>query len=267
VTPHPYFARKWGLPQGFARQDNSAGIYNKDNRGIVSKRIEQKSEAMLSRLQPPFFFWAHFYDPHAHYMPRRVNRFGDRDVDLYDGEIAETDAWIGKLLRWIGANVKGSTIIAITADHGEEFGEHGGQFHGTTLYEEIVHVPLLIRVPGAMPAAVSTPVRLIDLVPTFLDLLRVPAPPDLSGRSLGSVFAGEPLPSPPPPVFSEASQLAWKVMVLRDHQKLIYDRDHDTWELYDLRVDPDELRNRIGIEPAVAQSLKRLLVPWARSHR
>ena len=267
VTPHPYFDRKWGLPQGFAQQDNSAGIYNQDNRGIVSKRIEQKSKMMLTRLRPPFFFWAHFYDPHAHYMPRPVNRFGHRDVDLYDGELAETDAWVGKLLRWIDANVRKPTIVAITADHGDEFGEHEGQFHGTTLYEEVVHVPLLVRVPGAKPAAINTPVQLIDLAPTFLELLRISAPPDLSGRSLGPVFAGKPLPSPTPPVLSEASQLAWKVMVLQDHWKLIYDRDHGTWELYDLRADPRELRNRIGIAPAVAQRLERVLVPWAREHR
>jgi len=130
VTPHPYFEGRWGLPQGFRRHDNSPAIYNRDNRGIVSARVEIKSEAMLARLRPPFFFWAHFYDPHAHYMPRPVERFGDRDVDLYDGELVDTDAQIGKLLRWIEARRLGPTIIVICSDHGEEFGEHGGQYHG-----------------------------------------------------------------------------------------------------------------------------------------
>jgi len=259
VTSHPYFDDRWGLPQGFKHHDNSAGVYNRDNRGIVSARVERKSEAMLARLRPPFFFWAHFYDPHAHYMPRAVNRFGTRDVDLYDGELADTDAQIGKLLRWINANRSGPAILVICSDHGEEFGDHGGQYHGATLYEETVHVPLLIRVPGVRPRLVHKPVGLVDVVPTLLDLLRIPAPEGLAGRTLGPVFAGRPLPDPDRPVVSEASQLAWKRMALRGRWKLIRDDAHDTWELYDLGRDPRELRNRFHLDPDRVRDLKRVL--------
>ena len=259
VTPHPYFDDRWGLPQGFRQHDNSAGIYNHDNRGIVSPRVEAKSKAMLPRLKPPFFFWAHFYDPHAHYMPRSVNRFGTRDVDLYDGELADTDAQIGKLLRWIGMNVKGPTIIVICADHGEEFGDHGGQYHGTTLYEETVRVPLFISVPGVKGRVIRNPVSLVDVLPTLLDLLRIPAPDGLAGRSLGPVLAGRTPSDPDRPVLSEATQLAWKRMVLRGRWKLIRDDAHDTWELYDVARDPRERRNRYHLEPGKVRELKETL--------
>ncbi len=259
VTPHPYFDDRWGLPQGFEQHDNSPAIYNHDNRGVVSARVERKSEAMLAGLRSPFFFWAHFYDPHAHYMPRPVNRFGDRDVDLYDGELADTDAQIGRLLRWIHAHVQGPVIIVICADHGEEFGEHGGQYHGTTLYEETIHVPLLIRVPGVRPRLVQKPVSLVDVLPTLLDLLRIREPEGLAGRSLGPVFAGRPPPDPDRPVLSEATQLAWKRMAMRGQWKLVRDDAHDTWELYDLARDPRELRNRYRLEPERVRDLKEVL--------
>ena len=259
VTPHPSFDDRWGLPQGFRHHDNSPAIDNHDNRGIVSARVERKSEAMLPALRPPFFFWAHFDDPHAHYMPRPVNRFGERDVDLYDGELADTDAQIGKLLRWIKANGRGPTIVVVCAAHGEEFGEHGGQYHGTTLYEETVRVPLMIRVPGARPRVVHDPVSLVDVLPTLLDLLRIPPPQGLAGRSLGPIFTGRPLPDPDRPVVSEATQLAWKRMALRGRWKLIHDDEHDTWELYDLSRDPRELRNRFNLEPGEVRDLTQVL--------
>ena len=71
VTPHRYFGPEWGLAQGFDHHDNSLGVYNKDNRGIVSKRIPAKARTVFAQLEPPFFLWVHFYDPHAHYMPRQ----------------------------------------------------------------------------------------------------------------------------------------------------------------------------------------------------
>jgi arylsulfatase A-like enzyme len=261
VTPHRYFGPRWGLAQGFTRHDNSAGVFNKDNRGIVSERMVPKTQKMLAMLEPPFFLWVHFYDPHHHYMPRPVNRFGDRDVDLYDGELADTDRNVGALITWLEANVRGPAVTVITSDHGEEFGEHGGQFHGTTLYEEVTHVPLLIRAPGLQAREIDSEVSLVDLVPTLLDVLRIGAPPGLSGRSLGPALSGHPLTGSAPPVFSEASQLASKKMVLLGGWKLIHDTEHDTWELYDLTADPGERRNLYHAAPGKAASLRRFLLP------
>lgn len=265
VTPHRYFGAEWGLAQGFTHHDNSVGIYNKDNRGIVSRRIPPKVRSILPKLTPPFFLWVHFYDPHAHYMPRPENRFGDRDADLYDGEVLDTDASIGELIAWLDENIVGDALFVVTSDHGEEFGEHGGQFHGTTLYEEVTRVPLLIRTPDRRRAVVSDAVSLLDLVPTLLDALGIEAPPGLPGRTLAPALAGESLPEPPPPVFSEATQLASKIMVLDDGWKLIHDGDHGTWELYDLGTDPGEIRNLYDREPERAARLRELLLQGPRT--
>jgi arylsulfatase A-like enzyme len=260
VTSDAAFAGDGGLAQGFARHDDSAGRERRDNRGVVSDRVERNAEAMLGSLSPPFFFWAHFHDPHAHYMPRPSNRFGDRDVDRYDGELAGTDASVGRLLGWIRTKVKSPTIVVIASDHGEAFGEHGRQYHGATLYEESVHVPLLIRVPGWRGRSIAEPVRLVDLAPTALDLLRVPSPVPLSGRSLGPLLAGREDPDAAPVVVSEATGIAWKRMALAYPWKLIHDYEHDTWELYDLWSDPREGRNRYHLEPEVVRRLEPILL-------
>ena len=265
VTPHRYFGAEWGLAQGFNHHDNTVGIYNKDNRGIVSRRIPPKVRSIIPKLAPPFFLWVHFYDPHAHYMPRPENRFGDRDADLYDGEVLDTDAYLGELIDWLDKNIAGDALFVVTSDHGEEFGEHGGQFHGTTLYEEVTRVPLLIRTPDRRRGVVKDAVSLLDLAPTLLDVLGIKAPPALSGRSLAPALTGESLPEPPPPVFSEATQLASKIMVLEDGWKLIHDRDNGTWELYDLGNDPGEMRNLYDREPERAGRLRELLLHGPRT--
>ncbi|MFQ5457574.1 MAG: sulfatase [Myxococcota bacterium] len=259
VTPHRYFGDEWGLAQGFEHHDNSLSVYNRDNRGIVSRRIPAKARAIFAQLRPPFFLWVHFYDPHAHYMPHPGSPFAGSDADLYDGEVADTDAYAGELIDWLEDRAGRNTLIVVTGDHGEEFGEHGGQFHGTTLYEEVTRVPLIVRAPGSGGRVVQSPVSLVDLAPTLLDALGVDAPPNLSGRSLARALSGEPLPRPAPPVFSEATQLAAKAMVVRDGWKLIRDTDHDTWELYDLEADPAETRNLYDLEPGRARRLRALL--------
>jgi arylsulfatase A-like enzyme len=93
----------------------------------------------------PWFAYVHLMGPHTPYRAYlEAEYFGKTNLDLYDGKLRYADAQIGRLL----ATVPSNTIVIITADHGEEFGEHGGAFHGNTLYDEVVHIPLLIRWPG-----------------------------------------------------------------------------------------------------------------------
>ena len=104
---------------------------------------------------------------------------------LYDAEIAYADAVIERLLDDL--QVRGlfeRALIVYSADHGEQFRDHGGWLHGGTLYEEEIHVPLAIRVPGTRPGRVKTPVSLVDLAPTVLESLKVDIPPTFQGRSL-----------------------------------------------------------------------------------
>jgi arylsulfatase A-like enzyme len=114
-------------------------------------------------------------------------------VDEYDGAIAYTDQEVGRLLDRLQAQgLLDSTLVVVHADHGEEFWEHGGYEHGHTEYTELLSVPLILRLPGKVPAGkrVASRVRLIDLMPTVLDLLHLPPAPGIEGRSLLPLVEG-----------------------------------------------------------------------------
>ena len=116
---------------------------------------------------------------------------------LYDGGIRFTDAFLGSLLedlRRLG--LEDRTLVVLTSDHGEEFGDHDRtrfyDAHCQTVYEELIRVPLVVRLPGTTPAGhvVDTPVELVDVAPTILDFLGVPTPPAMEGRSLRGLATG-----------------------------------------------------------------------------
>jgi len=173
-----------------------------------------------SRQHKPFFVWLHYYDPHWRYEPsRQYDVFSDpiyrnpdarsawndlvrkpkgkiiyqndwsandvqHAIDLYDGEILEADAQIGELLDWLdSAGLLATTLIAVSADHGEGLGEHGYYFdHGETLYQGVTRVPLIFSGPG-IPSGrrVKPNVELFDLFPTLVELMGAPPPPGLFG--------------------------------------------------------------------------------------
>ena len=159
-----------------------------------------------------FFFFLHYMDPHDPYFEhpydgRAVARVADDHPDpslapemhrLYMGEIRYLDEHLAKLfekLRELG--LWDDTLIVLTADHGEEFDEHGGFWHGTTLYDEQIHVPLLVKWPkGALPGAPATDpelARLIDVAPTILARAGAPVPPAMHGEDLAARYsAGAP---------------------------------------------------------------------------
>jgi arylsulfatase A-like enzyme len=168
-----------------------------------------------------FFLFVHYYDVHYDYIPpppyntmfdpdyrgsvTAVNFIEDdainrrmpaRDLEhilaLYDGEIRWVDDHIARLLHALEeSGAAPRTAVIVTSDHGDEFFEHGDKGHKRTLYREIIQVPLVMRVPGmAAGQVIETPVSLVDLAPTILDLLAVPAPPGLSGQSLVPALAG-----------------------------------------------------------------------------
>jgi arylsulfatase A-like enzyme len=174
--------------------------------------------------EAPWFLFVHLFDVHDDYVPpppfdtmfdpeyegpidgRRVTSpdspvRGDmdpRDLEhlkaLYDGEIAWVDSQVGRLLDHLDVlDVADDTLVVLTSDHGEEFYEHGNKTHRHSLYQESVLVPLVFRLPGRLPEGrvVEGPTGIVDVVPTVCELLDVPAPPVLSGRSLASVLTGE----------------------------------------------------------------------------
>lgn len=136
------------------------------------------------------FLWLHLFGPHEPYEAHPPYDFGPRDVDRYDSEVAFADRTLGELVRMVRARSP-EAVILVTADHGEEFGEHGGRYHGTTVYEEQVRVPLIVVAPGSVrPGRVAQPVQTIDLLPTVLSALSVPPQPRIRGRDLGPLLGG-----------------------------------------------------------------------------
>ena len=126
-----------------------------------------------------------------------IRRVSDRDLDhliaLYEGEIAWVDAHVGEVVRRLDAlDLARRTLVIVVSDHGDEFFEHGGLGHHRTLYEEVVKVPLVLRLPGVLPAgaAVPGPVALSDVVPTVLDVLGIDAPPGLTSTSFLALIRG-----------------------------------------------------------------------------
>ncbi|RMF74893.1 MAG: hypothetical protein D6738_05235, partial [Acidobacteria bacterium] len=127
----------------------------------------------------PFFVYIHTTDPHYPYVPPdEYRRFGSDPRDLYDGEVRYTDhvvaTWLERLRR---SGALERTVVVLTADHGEEFHEHGGEGHGITVFEECVRVPLVVWAPGLRPGRRDALVSLADLAPTLLEALGVPRPP------------------------------------------------------------------------------------------
>ena len=135
----------------------------------------------------PFFMWVHLYDPHDPYDPPEPYKTRYK-AEPYDGEIAYMDVAVGKLLRQLrGRGLYDGTVIAVMADHGEALGEHGEDTHGIFLYDETIHVPLVIKLPRTrMPAGqqIDSRVELVDVMPTLLQAAGIEVPKDVQGEPL-----------------------------------------------------------------------------------
>ena len=205
--------------------------------------------------QKPYFLWIHLYEPHFPYSAPSGPSFGDRDIDRYDTEIAYADEQLARLFARLDPNA----IVAVTADHGDEFGEHGIRFHARSLYNQVIRVPLIVRAPGGRARTVDTPVSIIDLMPTLLDLAGVNGPAGMNGVSLAPAIRGEP--AAPRPILVELLPDAQikrdMAAVISAPWKAIWDREANAWSLYNLR-DRDDTDNRA--DDAVLPSLRKLLL-------
>ena len=203
--------------------------------------------------QRPFFLVAHFYDPHAHYLPNAAYDFGNNARGLYLGEVAYVDQHLGELVR--GLRERGlddEVALLVTSDHGEELGDHGYYWHRKRVYEESVRVPLQIRVPGLGSGEVATPVTLLDLAPTILDLFGLPIPAELEGLSLVRALEGH---SPPQRVLRVASGDGSAYGLVAGDQKLIFNTYSRALEYFDLGRDPRERHNLADVRSGDAASL------------
>jgi arylsulfatase A-like enzyme len=253
-----YFGAQSGMNRGFDIVDmhtvGDGTIKEMENTVTGGKLTDQalKLLAAPENTDKRFFFWIHYLDPHADYLAHpEMPSFGSNQRDLYDGEIAFVDRNIGRLLEAIAAAPWGKkTAIVVTSDHGEAFGEHKMVRHGAELWEELVHVPLLYYVPGLPPGHVKARRSAVDMVPTLLEMLGVPAPAGtdandfLSGTSyLGDLLhpdAAEPrdvLIDMPDGPYNDPR----RSLIHGDVKLTISNYSH--FEIYDLAKDPDEREN------------------------
>src|SRR5262249_7746798 len=193
--------RRWGIAQGFDRyfdefdlkkfeQAASMDVIQRPGSEVVDKALAWLGEDR----ERPFFAWVHLYDPPAPYEapePFR-SRFPASMEGAYDAEIASADAQVGRLLDALDDDGRlAETLVIVVGDHGEMLGEHGEQTHGFFIYEAAVHIPLILAGPGLPARTVADQVRIVDVMPTALALLRVPAPKAVQGASLEPVLRGE----------------------------------------------------------------------------
>lgn len=205
----------------------------------------------------PFAYFAHFYDPHLPYEPPEDIR-AKYPMRPYDGEIMHVDRCLGRIIGAMEAErLLEETLVVLVTDHGECLWEHHEQTHGLFLYDAAMLVAMIFRFPGETGrrgARITTPVSLIDVMPTLLELYDLPAP-EMDGTSLAPLFGGGSIPARDLygetlyPLFFNWSP---SYSVRRGGWKFIQSPEP---ELYDLNEDPKELENLLPASQSSADSL------------
>ncbi len=260
---------RWGIGQGFDRyfDDFDLSQYRLDvgldavqrpASEVVSKAIEWLDQDVSS----PFLAWVHIYEPHAPYDPPEAfrARFPPTMIGAYDAEVATADAQIARLIDHLRAAGRlDRTIIVALGDHGESLGEHDEEQHGFFVYDSTIRIPLIIAGASLEPRVVRDQVRIVDVMPTVLDLVHVEVPKVVQGQSLLPLTRGARLDL-------VAVSETW------------YPRHHYGWseltsirdgryhfiaaprrELYDTQTDPHETHNLAETNLARADAQERAL--------
>jgi arylsulfatase A-like enzyme len=272
LTGGGWLSERWGFGRGFdsfhARPPRITGL---EGPGL-ERSVEQARDYMrFRRDKGPFFVFLHTYDLHCPYEPAEpyqsmFQSAGREELDargkcasthfdalelsagqaaylsdLYDGSIRELDEVLDGFFAFLEQEgFLEDSVVILTSDHGEEFGEHGGIGHEETLHVEALHVPMIVHVPGTGARVVETPVGLVDLVPTILELLGLAPdePPD--GRSFAALLRGGEGAFPT----HRLAELDWKADMdswIGADSHLIVDRETGELLFFDRTLDPDEL--------------------------
>ena len=256
---------KTGLATGFDFYEDSIELRTGTGLGGLQRPGTETLRLALPWLRAaaappgrPFFLFFHIYEPHTPYEPPEP--FASRYPLKYDGEIAAADAIVGQLLAELGRlGAYDRALVVLLSDHGEGLGDHGEDEHGVLLYNEAIHVPLLLKLPGRQLAGhtLGAPAALTDVAPTLLSLLGLPVPGQLRGRSLlAGLGAGAER-----RVYSETFyprlHFGWSDLASLVDRRYHYIEGPDP-ELFDLEQDPRETRNLLRGETASAQAPRRV---------
>jgi arylsulfatase A-like enzyme/Tfp pilus assembly protein PilF len=261
---------RWGLNQGFDHYWDDFDLAKYENVGLdtVQRRggevLQEATRWMDTVKEDRFFAWLHFYDVHTPYEAPEpyLSRYKGYMGARYDGEIAYLDSLIGELVGWLEKNdVDEDTMVVFIGDHGESLGQHEETTHGFFIYDATMRVPFLIKAPyRQIPHGLRVPaqVRNVDLMPTILDLVGVPAPATVQGTSLVPLLE------------RESDDLG-----LIAYSESFYPRHHYGWaelkavrngrmhfidaprpELFDILEDPQQTKNIARERAGTVQELK-----------
>ncbi|MCS6898348.1 MAG: sulfatase [Myxococcales bacterium] len=240
----------WRILEGFSEALDSPREGSLTPARVVAERACARLRA---HQEGSLLLHAHFLDAHA---PYDLGGTDGNERERYARELALVDKAIGIILETIReAPWADRAIVLLTADHGEAFGEHGYLYHATMLYDEVLRVPFLLKIPGQAPRKMDTPITLLDIGPTLLDLWGQVIPGPMEGISLIPLIQGKIM---PPRVIAADSGRHQRAMIFPDGHKVIHDRRRDLAELYDLIRDPGETRNLYDNEPLTTPHLDEL---------
>jgi tetratricopeptide (TPR) repeat protein len=261
---------RFGLDQGFDVYDDTFD----SRQALKTYRSERPADRVASAFldwirangDKRFFSWVHFYDPHLPYSPPPPF---DQEFKShpYDGEIAFMDQEIGRVAQALEeGGLMGNTLLILAGDHGEALGEKKEIDHGLFLYESTLRVPLIICPPSppARGAVIQSRVRIIDVLPTVLELLDIRVPKGIHGKSLVPLLRGRKLEDRPAyaETFYPRENYGWSELYSLTDGAWKYIRAPKP-ELYDLAQDPAEEKNLIGEKTNVAAELGRTLAALA----
>jgi choline-sulfatase len=304
AVSHLYVSAEAGFAQGFDAYEEVTSK-TRMHKIVTSAKVSDKALAWLGeyssgKKEAPFFMFLHYFDPHYNYqhhpefdqtpayegpikpgmnirkLRELAPHFRPGDIEYLQGlyhEIAFTDFHIGRVLeRLKELGLSGRTLVILAADHGEEFMEHGWIGHTRTLYEELIRVPLIISLPGVFGTrVVEAPVSQIDIAATLVDMAGQPKTESVDGVSLLPLLMGG-RGSGPRELISEVSfesptiQDGFKTALMQGDYKLIHDRRAGTWQLYNLRADPDEKHDQAKEAPEMVKEMSARVTAWeARS--
>lgn len=235
VVSSDWMRPSYGVAPGFSRSVELPRTH-----ADIHALAGEVSDAVVAELEAapkgPLFVYAHFLDAHA---PYDLSGAQGSLRERYVAELRLVDAAVERLMGRLDASgLAARTIVILTADHGEAFGEHGNDYHGTTLYEEVLRVPLWVALPSRATRSVTGLVSTIDLAPTVVDLIGRDIPSSFMGITLVPTLTGGEPPADRAVVADSGRRL--RAMVFPDGTKVIEDVRHGVSELYDLRADPGE---------------------------
>ncbi len=240
-----------GFERGFRHYDVSTKLGYRGGTmwGFPAAEQVDKAIGYVERARAPFFLWLHLFEPHYRYeQPPGAPVFGNDEQARYDAEIWHVDQQLGRLLDVLRErNLWDSTVLFVSGDHGESFGEHEDRWHGTNLFDPQLRPPALLRVPGVAAQRVDVSVTFTDIAPTLARLLGDRETFDqLRGRSLAPLLHHRRLPDGDNSFIAETFTIhdgrSYQAALVAYPLKLIYSEDGQRFSLFDLTADAGEQR-------------------------